>query len=266
MKCKNSLAALIGFSFLTMLQSAHATIIDVTIDGSDAIWLAGRTDLVIPDASESWPGGLLRHGGATPEEIKETLPPGLSVAAGDVIKVLDPVAGAINFFNGFGGGFGPQGNGVPGSSSITSFGGISGYLGTQGALVGLFLDNDIPDGLAPATLDFSLAGLGVDFLSLTPGLGQVFFIGDGVTAGNVFQQFIAPTGATRLFLGIPDAFGFNGAPGAFDDNDGSYRIRVGINENPDGVPVPEPSSAILLMLALAFLAYRQSGLKTLAAK
>jgi hypothetical protein len=97
-------------------------------------------------------------------------------------------------------------------------------------------------------LDFSPGGLGVDFLTLAPVLGQVFYIGDGVTSGNVFQTFIAPAGATRLALGIPDGFGFVGLPGAYDDNDGSYRVRIGINQ----VPVPEP--ATLALLGAGFIA------------
>lgn len=230
---------IIGAAFLSCLSSVNATIIDTVVDGSDAIWLAGRTDLTIPDASAAWPGGLLRHSSPTPEEIKETLPPGFSASAGDVIKVLDPAVGGISFFKGFGGVlFGPDGNGVPGSSNIGSFGGISGYHGTQGALVGLFLSDDIPTSGAPSTLDFSLGGLGVNFSSLTPELGQVFFIGDGVTSSNLIQQFIAPTNTTRFFVGITDAFGFNGAPGAFDDNDGSYHIKIGINEDPFIVSEP----------------------------
>ena len=233
---------------LAPLTAAHAVVFDLSLAGSDAIWLAGRTDLVIPPASDPWPGGLLRHAGPTPEEIQETFPPEFSVAGGDVLQVLDPAVGGISFFNGFGGTiFGPEGNGLPGSSSITSFGGISGYLGTQGALAGVFLDALIPNGAPPATLDFSTGGLGTEFLSLTPGLGQVFFIGNGVTVANVAQQFIAPIGATRLFLGITDAFGFNGAPGAFDDNDGSYRIRIGINQDPN---LPEPSSLALVGLGI----------------
>jgi hypothetical protein len=230
--------------------SADATIIDVTIRGSDAIWLAGRTDLAIPPANQPWPGGMIRHGGPTPEEILETLPPGFTVSGGDVIRVLDPADGGISFFNGFGGTiYGPQGNGIPGSSQLTAFGGISGYIGTQGALVGLFLDDTIPNGAAPAALNFSNAGIGVDFLTLVPGLGQIFFIGDGQTAGGVFQEFIAPIGATRLFLGVPDGFGFNGGPGAYDDNDGAYRIRLGINEFPTSVPEP----GTLLMLTTGML-------------
>ena len=156
--------------------------------------------------------------------------------------------------------FGPDGNGNPNSSSIGSFGGISGYRGTQGALVGVFLDAAIPVAGPPATLDFSLGGLGVEFLTLSPGLGQVFFIGNGVTAGNVFQEFTAPVGATRVAFGITDAFGFNGPPGAFDDNDGEYRIRIGINEDPrnpvgGGDPLPEPVTLGLMSLGLLGLGW-----------
>ncbi len=243
-KYKKIQLLIIGTLVFLFFTSANATIFDVTIDGSDAIWLAGRTDLTIPDANDPWPGGLVRHDHPTPEEIKETMPPEFSASAGDIIRVLDPADGGISFFNGYGGTlYGPDGNGTPGSSSLDSFGGISGYLGTQGALVGLFLNDDIPNGVAPDTLDFSNSGLGVDFPSLAPGLGQVFFIGDGVTSGNIFQEFLAPTGTTRFFLGISDGFSFNGPPGAFDDNDGSYRIRVGINEIPN--PVPEPATMLL---------------------
>lgn len=246
---KISVLGLLVFGAATLVK---ADVFDVTIDGSDAIWLAGRTDLPIPPANLSWPGGMIRHGGPTPEEILETIPPYLSVAAGDIVKVLDPADGGISFFNGFGGTiYGPDGNGIPGSSNITPFGGISGYIGTQGALAGVFLDDSIPNGAAPATLDFSLGGLGVNFPSLAPGLQQVFFIGNGVTSGGDFQEFIAPTGATRLFLGITDGFGFNGPPGAFDDNDGSYRIRVGINQTPS--EIPEPTTVLLFGTGLAGL-------------
>jgi len=240
---------------LALAVSAGATIIDVTIDGGDAIFLAGRTDLAIPAANLPWPGGMIRHGGPTPEEILETLPPSIAVSAGDVIRAADPAVGGVNFFNGFGPPFfGPGGNGV-GGSDLFSFGGISGYKGPQGPLAGVFLDNSIPNiGPAPSTIDFSPAGIGIDFLALLPALGQVFYIGDGVTAGNVFQEFTAPLGATRLFLGIPDGFGFVNGPGAYDDNDGAYRIRIGINE----VPVPEPTALALLGIGFGVLAFQRT--------
>jgi hypothetical protein len=95
-------------------------------------------------------------------------------------------------------------------------------------------------------LDFSPAGLGIDFPSLSPALRQVFYIGDGVDSGANFQTFIAPAGATRLFLAIPDGFGFVGGPGAYDDNDGAYLVRIGVNERPT---VPEPASVLFVVLA-----------------
>jgi hypothetical protein len=245
----------VAAALAALSQASVAAFTDVTVRGSDAIFLAGRTDVGIPAAADPWPGPgthLIRHGGPTPEEIKETLPPFIAVATGDVIRVLDPAIGGVNFFNGFGPPyFGPGGNGSAGSD-LTALDGISGYKGPQGPLAGVFLDDSVPSsGPAPATLDFTLAGLGTDFAGLSPLLGQVFYIGDGVTSGGAFQTFIAPTGATRLFLGIPDGFGFGGAPGAYDDNDGSYRVRIGVNEVPP--PVPEPQSIALLAAGIGLL-------------
>lgn len=241
-----------------LTSTAFAASYSIQIDGSDAIWLAGRSDLVIPAADQPWPGGLIRHGGPTPEEILETLPPGIGVNAGDVIQALDPAIGGISFFNGFGGTlFGPGGNALSGSS-LTSFGGISAYQGPQGPLVGVFLNDDVPDGIAPAGLDFTPVGFGTDFLALSPDLAQVFYIGDGKTSGGVFQSFTAPAGATRLFLGIPDGFNFGGPPGAYDDNDGWYSVRIGVNETP-AVPLPGAMWLFGTAFALSVSVARRRG-------
>ncbi len=251
---KKCLVKLSTVLLLSIASIANATVISTEIMGGESIWLAGRTDLTIPAAGVLWPGGLARHP-VTPELIQETLPDSFAVTGGDVVRVLDPASGGISFFNGFGGTiYGPAGNGLPGDSTINAFGGISGYIGTQGALVGLFLDDAIPDGttLPPPSLDFSTSGIGIEFSNLLPSLGQVFYIGDGVTASNDFQTFVAPTGATRFFLGVTDGFNFIGDPGAYDDNDGSYRVTLGINAIPTNISEPAVLSLLGLGLVLAF--------------
>ena len=249
---KKNLAALAcAATVAAAANSAQAVVFEASIDGSDAIFLAGRTDLVIPPAGVVWPGGMTRHP-ITPEMIQETLPPEFPVAPGDVLRVADPAVGGISFFNGFGAPFfGPDGNG-PAGSNLTPFGGISGYLGPQGALTGVFLDASVPSAGPAPTLDFTPGGLGTDFTSLSPALNQVFYIGNGITSGGTFQEFTAPAGATRVVLGIPDGFAFVGPPGAYDDNDGAYRIRIGINEIPDAT-IPEPVTATLSVMALGAL-------------
>ena len=49
---------------------------------------------------------------------------------------------------------------------------------------------------------------------------------------------------------MPDGLGFVGNPGAYDDNDGSYQVLLGVNETPSS-SIPEPTS---LMGLLAFSA------------
>ncbi len=222
--------AIIGFPLMT---NAVAASFDITIQGSDAIFLAGRDDVDIPHPSDPWNTGshLLRHDFATPEEILETFPSVLSVKSGDKIRLLEPATGNISFFLGFGPiYYSPDGN-LAEISDITSLDGISGYKGPQGPLTGVFLDDSIPDTApAPSTLDFTEAGLGTDTFTIAPELRQIFYIGDGITSTGYFQNFIAPEGATRLMLGIPDAFLFVGEPGNYDDNDGNYTARIGINE------------------------------------
>src|SRR5262245_15816615 len=86
--------------------------------------------------------------------------------------------------------------------------GIGNLTAPLNSLVGVFLGVNQPDlGVPPAALDFT-TGASRDFLSLSPLLQQPFFIGDGLTSGNAVQQFIAPAGATRLFLGTMDGNGW----------------------------------------------------------
>ena len=114
----------------------------------------------------------------------------------------------------------PSGLTPDGGGFISLFFGPTNFIADVNApinsLVGVFLDSSQPDSSAqPGALDFS--SIGLNFTSLSPGLKQVFFIGDGLTgtgSGSV-QQFIAPAGATRLFLGTMDGYEWNNNFGAF---------------------------------------------------
>ncbi|MFO1484723.1 MAG: LamG-like jellyroll fold domain-containing protein [Verrucomicrobiaceae bacterium] len=160
-----------------------------------------------------------------------SLPPSINVTGLDGSKVTFPqIAGVINTFADV---HGPDGAHTAGRScDLTSVGGISGYLNGNNtpALVGVFLDESQPAS-APERLDFSAGApaLGENFTTLTPALGQVFFIGDGLTSGGIAQQFIVPAGATRLFFGVPDGYDgtlYHGAPTAYSDNSGSVSLRA----------------------------------------
>jgi hypothetical protein len=133
------------------------------------------------------------------------------------------------------------------SSSNSGYGSISGIVAPYaGYLVGVFIGPGGPTGPAPASLDFT-TGPGTGFASLSPLLDQVFFIGEGLTGdGNGGTQvFYVPSGATELYLGISDAGGYNGGPGSYGDNLGSFTV-TDTATLVTGPPVPEPSSLLLL--------------------
>ena len=77
------------------------------------------------------------------------------------------------------------------------------------ALLGVFVgDADPTNSAPPVALDFSTK-VARDYLNLTPVLGQIFFIGTGVTSSGVFHRVTVPPGAKRLFLGVMDSHQWN---------------------------------------------------------
>ena len=144
------------------------------------------------------------------------------------------------------------GAGNPNSSSTgtTAISGIT--LPNAGALVGVFLGANGLTLSAPTALNFT-TGTGIAFASLSPQLNQTFFIGDGLTGDGTgtTQTFSVPTGATALYLGISDACGYNGAPGCYNDNLGSYSVQV--NQSARAAAVPEPAGWALLSTGLLAL-------------
>ncbi len=143
---------------------------------------------------------------------------------------------------------------------LTVIDGIAGYNNMPvDALVGVFLGPAAPNLIAtpPSDLDFGAASLTTGFSSLSPGLQQIFFIGDGLTgtgSGSV-QSFIAPAGATRLYLGVADGYGWYNNTGA---------ISVTVNKLSAGVPEPDTWVMLLLGAGGVGAALRSARRKTVA--
>jgi hypothetical protein len=196
-------------------------------------------------------------------------PPSVSFAAGGGVLVINSATGLWTCT-------GAATFGADGGSCFTTGMGVTGVGNMSGIadtdintfLVGIFLDdNNPPLGSAPPDLRFyrSNAGSGGiqdNFLSLAPQIGQVFFIGDGLTGQGTGaqQQFIIPTTATRLFLGFADtSFFCCGTPGAYGDNSGSLSVDLSITS-----AAPEPDSlwlaaiGAILVLASTYKSRRSS--------
>jgi hypothetical protein len=159
-------------------------------------------------------------------------PGGVSCCGGDSSPGQSPVLAASGFAAGStftfsatgvtdGAGTGPTGPDGAYTFNMTDYGlGVApaNGVGTLG-LVGVFLDDSTPSGGSePGPLNFSG---GLKFASLSPGLNQIFWIGDGRTGTKTgaVQTFIAPTGATRLYLGTIDGVQWN-------NNTGHYRVTI----------------------------------------
>jgi RHS repeat-associated protein len=205
---------------------------ELTVQGTDVIYFAGRTDVTIPPLGTFDPAfPLIRHFYVNPDFLPETKPRSVVAQAGDVFTFS--ATGSVDFFNGsFVPTNSPDGYIGTTTSNLFSLGGIGAYQGPQGALLGVFLTDDNPANTTiSGAIDYSTVGSA--FETISPGLGQIFFIGDGLTdrgSGEV-QEFIAPAGATRLFLGIADGANVAfGQPGFYEDNDGAYQVTIRRNQ------------------------------------
>jgi len=142
---------------------------------------------------------------------------------------------------------GPDGRVYSGFTAIPhNFGfanGIADAVLPVESLVGIFLDDNSPIGQPnPGALDFTSAA-SRDYLLLTPGLRQPFFIGNGTTRGGTAQYIQAPVGATRLFFGTMDGEDW-------ENNVGSFTVIVDV--------APEPAAIGLVMIGIfSALAFRR---------
>lgn len=224
-------------SSLSPLSATAAPTQPVFVLGAaPVLHLAGRSDIVIPPLGESSENPLFScRMNAT---IQETYPPGYRITPGS--EFTFSARGRVNYYGGpVEQGFPPDGDVYP--ADIGSYGSIGGYAGPAGALVGVFLDDAIPNGeTAPERINFNADGIGVDFERLEPQIGQVFFIGDGKNASGRTQVFVAPAAATRLYIGLIDAPGFYGISSCYSDNTGGFEYTLQSNQPYQPLPPGTP--------------------------
>jgi hypothetical protein len=163
------------------------------------------------------------------------MPDGSTARRGDVAPDESPVlatgtsieGGAILIFSSFGSVsrgaplpfFGPEGEASSISHYLGAENGIADVIAPFECLVGVFLGTNQPDqNPTPQPLDFSTV-TNRDYLILSPTLQQPFFIGDGFNEFRAVQQVIAPSGATRLFLGTMDEY-------SWFNNEGSFTVQI----------------------------------------
>lgn len=227
------IAAVVLAGFMGQVKAAT-----VTVAATDNVYDAGQST---PISTATLPVQLSVTGGATVNfsNVTGSLGTGQGCAYGNgCIEINQGTGNNLNDPDGIGAASASShNNGTSSLSGITA--------PNAGYLVGVFVAAGGPSGAAPTALDFTS---GTTFGSLSPVLDQVFFIGDGLTgdgSGSV-QDFIAPSGAASLYLGLSDACNYNGPPGCFGDNVGSYSLTVS-----GASPMPEPFSLALLAPAAA---------------
>ena len=211
----------LAIALLGTSASATAATTIITVTGNDNPFLAGQ------------PAGTACCGGdSAPSESPASF---TGFAAGS-----DFTFTPSGFTNGAGyGDVGPEG---ASNFNMNDFGtGIAPALGVGiNALLGVFLSDAAPTAATqPGSLDFNGNR---SFASLTPGLNQIFYIGDGLTGtgSGSLQVFTAPTGATRLFLGVADGFGWYNNAGT---------LAVSTTFTPAlAAAVPEPTSWALMLI------------------
>lgn len=178
--------------------AARGNLTTATISAKGSPWLAG-----MPNGSTVAPTGGNTQGCVAPTNSPTQIT-ALPITPGGKLYFRQ-TSGQTAYENS--GNYGPDGQ----TDWIVRQAAANGINSTKApimSLVGIFLDNRAPNTYSQASeLDFSSDG-SRNFSSLSPGLKQVFFIGDGLKNDGTLQEFVVPAGATRLYLGLMDENGW----------------------------------------------------------
>jgi uncharacterized repeat protein (TIGR01451 family) len=251
-----TLSLRLALPFVCMFSAGLSAAETLVVRGTAVIFVAGRTNFR-PAPPGAPPANYILTRNNPPGPYAETLPVSLAAGAGEVFEFN--ATGGVQYDCTCNCAFFPT-DGDPSSyATIDGLGGISGYHGPIGALLGVFWDaSDSADSIAPPTIDFTRAGA-TSATNFRPLLGQVFFIGDGLTGtgSGATQKFVAPNGATGLYFGYADALDFSGPPGNYDDNTGSNLVFVTRIDPP--VILSEPTNLVVKACGIATFAVTASG-------
>ena len=224
-----SIAAAALVSIVAISSPAKAATVSFVVPGTANPYLAGL------------PAGSSASSGDSAPANSPVLVTGLAVADGATFTFS--ATGQVSL----GTGLGPDPDGAsPINHTGTPENGFSDVTMPRVSLLGVFLDDMLPTATpAPAALDFTSVA-SQNYTSLSPVLKQIFFIGDGVTDGGIIQEVVAPAGATRLYLGTMDGFGWY-------NNSGEFNVAVTGSGSSASSPIPLPAGAPLLVAGLAAL-------------
>ena len=204
---------------------------------------AAATPIVVAGTSDPWLAGMAHGASASsvdraPEQ-GPVLVTGFPLVAGERFT-FSATGGVMNFAGCPTLCDGPDGNYLL-AHYAGAENGLANVVAPLNSLLGVFLGNDSPNlAPSPAALSFEPGFHGLNFLSISPQLRQIFFIGDGRTSAQQVQEFVVPVGATRLFLGTMDGW-------EWSNNTGAFIVDIAM------VHSPEPASVALLGTGLAVL-------------
>ncbi len=177
-------------------QSGSNQSVTASVDGVMNLWFAGQSS----SATANFAGDVSTASQSAPRQVTGlTLVPGASLefsATGSLSNVPWTY------------GLGPDGDSWICNNWTDNLGGMANCTLPINAVMGVFLTDANPaSGTTPPALDFS-TDASRDYTSLSPQIAQPFFIGDGKTSGGAQQKIVVPPGATRLYLGSMDPYGW----------------------------------------------------------